>query len=100
MRRGLITLVLCSLPLGGCNLIKMMMPSKPTTSEAARNAMKQCGIAPDSIAWRVTKDGAFAFGKKSPDAEFPSQAQSECLLKWAQENRVKVGFIGWESDPS
>lgn len=100
MRRRLISLFLCSLPLGGCNFIKMMMPSKPTTSEAAQKAMERCGIAPDSIAWHVTKDGAFAFGKKSPDAEFPSRVQSECLLKWAQENRVKIGFIGWEGNSS
>jgi hypothetical protein len=60
--------------------------------------MQRCGVSPDSLAWRVTEDGAFAFGRKSPDAPPLPDGQAECLLKWATENRVEVRFIGWETD--
>jgi hypothetical protein len=72
----------------------MMLPKKATS---ATEAMKQCGIAADAIAWRVDTDGTFAYGRKSADAPpMPSQ-QNECLMKWVTDNRIKLAFIGWET---
>lgn len=97
MRTGLLALSICSLALGGCDLVKMMMPRKATTPDEARQAIQSCEVSPDNIVWTVTEDGAFAFGRKFPGSQSLTPAQSDCLLAWAQHNRVEVRFIGWES---
>jgi hypothetical protein len=71
--------------------------NKPTTAAEAEKAIKNCGMSPTDLSWTVSDDGSFAFGRKSPKDPGPSFQQTECLTKWAKENRVKLGFIGWES---
>jgi len=97
MRRHLVALTLSCFCLSGCDLFRLMLP-KATTAAEVRKAMERCGVSPNSISWRVTEDGAFAFGRKSADAPPLADRQSECLLKWAKDNRVDIRFIGWERD--
>jgi hypothetical protein len=97
MRREMLALSISCLCLGGCDFLRMMLPHKATTRAEALSAMDRCGISPDSLAWRVTEDGAFAFGRKSADASPIHSRQRDCLLKWAKDNRVEVRFIGWEA---
>lgn len=89
----------CALLLGGCDLVHSMLPRHSTTAAEARAAMSRCGIAPDGIAWSISSDGTFAFGRKSAEASPMTDTQSECLMRWVEKNRVKVAFIGWETGP-
>lgn len=97
MRQLLILLSAC-LCLSGCDFLRLILPHKATTHAEAQLAMEQCGISPNSITWNVTEDGAFAFGRKSAEAAPLPDRQSDCLLRWAMDNRVEVRFIGWEAD--
>ncbi|WP_169833144.1 hypothetical protein [Sphingomonas panacis] len=85
--------------LGGCDLIRVMLPRHETTAAEARSALIRCGIVPESIAWSVTAEGTFAFGRKSADSMPMPGPQSACLMRWVEINRVKVAFIGWETGP-
>lgn len=76
-------------------LVGYLLPRRPTTEARAIEAMESCGISPDAIAWQVAVDGAFAFGRKSPDDDGLSDDQFACLLEWTRKERVKTGFIGW-----
>lgn len=96
MHCRLAVLFLISFAVSGCDLVKAMAPRNATTQEAARYALTKCGIDPDAIAWSVDEDGLFAFGRKSPDAEAMSVTQSDCIMRWVQDERVKFAFIGWE----
>lgn len=96
MRRSLLALFISCLCLSGCDFLRLMLPHKATTVTEARSAMQRCGVSPDHVAWRVTQDGAFAFGRKSADAPPIPDGQSDCLLSWAKAQRVEVRFIGWE----
>jgi hypothetical protein len=99
MRRDLLALSIIScFCLGGCDWSRLMLPYKATTTAEALNAIQRCGASPDGISWRVTKDGAFAFGRRSAAAPPIADRQSECLLKWAKDTGVEVRFIGWERD--
>lgn len=62
----------------------------------ARRTLERCGVMPDKIAWHVTKDRVFTFGRKSPDAAPMTPEQGDCLMGWVNEKRIKVAFIGWE----
>ena len=97
MRRGLLTLSVICCCLSGCDFLRLLFPHKATVGEAL-SAMRRCSVSPDSISWRVTEDGAFAFGRKSANASAIADRQSDCLLTWARDNRVEVRFIGWETD--
>src|SRR5215217_4217453 len=97
MRRRLLALSICCFWLSGCDFLRWMLPYKEATSADALKAIQRCGISPDKTSWRVTDDGAFAFGRKSADATPIPDRDSDCLLKWANENRVEVRFIGWET---
>ena len=88
-----------ALLLGGCDMIRAMLPRHGTNEADARAALSRCGIAPDSIAWSVGPDGTFAFGRKSADAPPLPETQNECLMRWIENDRIKVGFIGWETGP-
>lgn len=81
-------------------LLSLMLPHKRTTEEKARQAMMACGISPDEIAWSVSTDGSFAFGRKHPDADGLPDEQMQCILDWTRRERIKVGFIGWETGPT
>jgi hypothetical protein len=98
VRHDLLALSISCLCLSGCDFLRLLLPHKSTTSAAAVSAMRRCGVSPDAISWRVTQDGAFAFGRKSADATPIPDRQSDCLLKWAKDHRVEVRFIGWETD--
>jgi hypothetical protein len=100
MRLALLALSVCCFCLSGCDFLRMILPHKTTTPAEALNAMQQCGVSPDNISWRVTEDGAFAFGRKSADALPIPDGQTQCLMKWARDNRVEVRFIGWKTDES
>lgn len=80
-------------------MIRAMLPRYGTNEADVRAALSGCGISSDSIAWSVGRDGIFAFGRKSADALPLPDEQNECLLRWVEKNRVKVGFIGWETGP-
>lgn len=84
--------------LSGCDFLRLMLPHKETTSAEALATMRQCGVSPDRVAWRVTEDGAFVFGRSSANAPPLAFQQFDCLMKWATANRVEVRFIGWEAD--
>jgi hypothetical protein len=77
----------------------MLLPRHATTAAKARAAIERCGIMPDDIAWRVSADGTFAFGRKTADALTATEPQTKCLMQWAEDNRIKVAFIGWETGP-
>jgi len=98
MRRGLLALSMTCCCLSGCDFLRLLLPYKATTRAEAFGAMQRCGVSPDSISWQVTEDGAFALGRKSADAPDIADRRSDCLLKWAKDNRVEVRFIGWETD--
>jgi hypothetical protein len=97
MRRRLLASSIC-LCLTGCDFLRLMLPHKAISPAEARNGMQRCGLSPDTVSWRVTEDGAFAFGRKSAAGPAIPKRQSDCLLKWAKDNRVEVRFIGWETD--
>lgn len=78
-------------------ILSMLLPRKRTTEEEARQAIIACGINPDEISWKVGIDGSFAFGRNNPDADNLTDAQIADLVDWAQRERIKIGFIGWES---
>ncbi|WP_162792386.1 hypothetical protein [Novosphingobium sp. P6W] len=88
-----------ALVLGGCDTIRALLPRHGTNAADVRAALSGCGIPLDSIAWSVGPDGTFAFGRKSADALPLLEEQNECLMRWVEKNRIKVGFIGWESEP-
>ena len=88
-----------SLLLGGCDMIRALLPRHGTNEADVRVALSSCGIPLDSIAWSVSPDGTFAFGRKSADALPLPEEQNECLMRWVEKNRVKVGSIGWETGP-
>ena len=96
MRVGLLAIPV-SLLLSGCDFLTALLPRQTTTAGEARQAISRCGGSPESMAWRVTDDGALAFGRKSADARPIADEVSECLLRWARTNRVEVRFIGWET---
>ena len=99
MRTQTSVIAACALLLGGCDLVDSVLPRHGTTTADARAAMLRCGIAPDSIAWSVSSDGTFAFGRKSAEASPTPETQDECLMRWVQTNRVKLAIIGWETGP-
>lgn len=98
MRGHLLALSVSCFCLSGCDFLGLLLPHKATTSAEALSAMQRCGVSPDSISWRVTEDGAFAFGRKSADAPPIADKESDCLLKRAKNNRVEVRSIGWETE--
>lgn len=78
-------------------LISLLLPYRRIGEEEARNAIRDCRLSPDDLAWRVTEDGAFAFGRKSADADPLPEAKVRCLTEWARKRRVRLAFIGWET---
>ena len=98
MRARTIATISCTLLLSGCDLIRTMFPRHRTTVPEARAALVRCGIAPDSVAWGVGRDGTVAFGRKTAGSLPIPEAQGECFMRWAETNKVKVAFIGWEQD--
>lgn len=82
------------------NLVTLLLPYRRTNEEEARNAIRDCGLSPDDLAWRMTENGGFAFGRKSADADPLPEAQVRCLTEWARKRRVRLGFIGWETTES
>ncbi|WP_010219687.1 hypothetical protein [Sphingomonas sp. PAMC 26621] len=80
-------------------MIRAMPPPQGTNSADARAALASCGITPDSIAWSVSPEGTFVFGRKSADAPPLPEKQSECLMRWIEKGGIKVGVIGWETGP-
>ncbi|MBU6267914.1 MAG: hypothetical protein KGN34_10260 [Sphingomonadales bacterium] len=94
-----IFLISAALLLNGCDMIRMVLPRHGATDAQARAAMQKCGIIPDSIGWTVREDGTFAFGRKSANAAPMTETQDECLVRWAEDNRIKIAFIGWETGP-
>jgi hypothetical protein len=99
MRYRTLVIAASVLLLGGCDMIRAMLPRHGTNEADVRAALSGCGISPDSIAWSVGPDGTFAFGRKSADALPLRGEHNECLMRWIDKNRVKVGFIGWETGP-
>ena len=85
--------------LGGCDMIGAVLPRHGTNVADAQAALSSCGIALDSLAWSVSPDGTFAFGRKSADAPPLPEKQNDCLMRWIEDDRIKVGFIGWETGP-
>jgi hypothetical protein len=77
----------------------MMLPRHGTTASEARAALQRCGIAPERIAWSVSADGTFAFGQTSADAAPLLDAQNKCLMRWVEDNRINIAFIGRETGP-
>ncbi|NII58982.1 hypothetical protein, partial [Sphingomonas aerolata] len=81
-------------------LLSLLLPRQRTTEAKAREAIIDCGINPDEIAWRVGDDGSLAFGRKHPDADGLTDDQTQRILDWAGRERIKLGFIAWETKPS
>src|SRR5438270_405994 len=96
MRTLIIILAGCGFLLSGCDLIRMLLPRHSTTSAEARGALERCGIIPDGIAWHVTSDGVFSFGRKSAAAAPIAEAQTQCVMRWVDQKRIKAAFIGSE----
>jgi hypothetical protein len=82
--------------LSGCDLIRSMLPRNSTTVAEATKMLQRCRIDPSKIAWRVSADGTFAYGRKSSDASGLPEQQSQCISSWIDDERIKVAFIGWE----
>ena len=78
-------------------LLRMLLPYRRATEDEARQAILDCGLSPDDLAWRVTEDGAFAFGRKTADANPPTEQQIRCLVDWPNSRRVRLAIIGWET---
>ena len=79
-------------------LLSLLLPHKRTTEVKAREALKDCGISPNAIAWKVGADGSFAFGRKHPDADELTYEQTRCIVEWTRRERIKLSFIAWETD--
>ena len=77
-------------------MLSMLLPRKRTTADDARQAIIDCGINPQEIAWKVGADGSFAFGSNHLDADNITDAQIACLVDWARRERIKLGFIAQE----
>jgi len=60
--------------------------------------MERCGISPDHVTWKVLRDGSFAFGSARGDVPPINDRQSDCLMQWAEDNRVEVSIIGRETN--
>ncbi|WCT74216.1 hypothetical protein PQ455_03010 [Sphingomonas naphthae] len=93
MRLPLILIALATLPLAGCDVVRQILPHNKTTALEASEAMTACGIDPDDIAWRVDGAGAFFYGRKSAGDEALPTAQTDCLTKWARDNRIAISTI-------
>jgi hypothetical protein len=98
MKGRMIVVVGFAFALGGCDVVRAMLPRQGTTYADARLAISRCGITPDSITWSVSADGTLAFGRRSADALPITDAQNACLTRWVETNRIKVAFIGWETN--
>ena len=96
MRAPIVVLAGCAFLLSGCDLIRVLLPRHATTTAEAGRALERCRIISDNIAWHVTTDGVFTFGRKSADAAPMTEAQTKCIMGWVDEKRVKAAFIGWE----
>lgn len=81
-------------------LLRLLLPYRRVTEDEAREAIARCGLSPDDLVWRVTENGAFAFGRKSPEADTLSEQQVQCLVDWATRRRVQLAIIGWEEASS
>ena len=94
----IIILFACAAALSGCDLLGLFMPYRRTTEVEAAQAMKRCGGLPEAVSgWRVTKDGALALGRDTPDTPItPSFDSAECIVEWARDNRVEIRMVGWE----
>jgi hypothetical protein len=76
----------------------MMLPRHGTTESEARSTLEHCGIEPEDIFWAVSANGTFVFGRKSHNSAPLTETQHLCLMRWVEDKRVKVGFIGWEAE--
>jgi hypothetical protein len=77
------------------SLLRALLPYRRTTEAKAREAIIQCGISPEAIAWHVGPDGSFAFGRKAPEDDGPNFEQVDCLVAWTRRERIRTGVIGW-----
>ena len=83
---------LCALPLlTGCG-------AKAVTFHDAADAIRNCGMSPEDVLWRVTDKDEILLGRKRSDAPAPSFEQVDCFIRWANENRIKIAFVGWEAN--
>jgi hypothetical protein len=79
------------------NVLNLLLPYRRINEEEALKAIRDCGLSPDDLAWRVTETGGFAFGRKSADAEPLPEAHVRCLTELMRKRRVRLAFIGWEA---
>lgn len=75
-----------------------MLPRHGTTASEVQVALQHCGIAPESIAWSVYADGSFAFGRKSDAAAPMTETKTECLMRWIEDNKIRVTFLHGKPD--
>ena len=68
-------------------------PYRQTTEAEAREALVQCGISPDAVAWRIGPDGSFVIGR-NPDDEVLTFEQVECLMAWIRRERIRAFLMG------
>ncbi|RYZ74638.1 MAG: hypothetical protein EOP09_00095 [Proteobacteria bacterium] len=87
----------CVFLLSGCDLMRMLWPSRAATHQEAEAAVKRCHL-PAGAYWRITKDGLFVFGRMTLNASPIPKQSTKCLIKWTQGNRIKAAFVGWEAD--
>ena len=86
----------CVLLLCGCDLFRSFLPERGTTVAEAQQALDRCGVSSDAIVWGVSKDGTFYYGRKSVDAAPLTYRESQCVISWANDHRIKMAFSGNE----
>jgi hypothetical protein len=78
-------------------LLTLLLPYRRIDEEQALAALRACGFAPDDLAWRVTENGALAFGRNSAEADPLPEMKVRRLTEWASKRRAQLTFIGWET---
>ena len=73
---------------------------RAATFEEAAQAIRKCGMSPNDVLWRVTNKGEVMVGRKRGDATGSSFQQVDCFMRWATDDKIKVGFVGWETNAS
>ena len=85
----------CGMLLNGCDLIRVLLPRHATTTAEVSEAMRRCGMPTSDVAWRVAPDGTFVIGKSTGGAS-STAPQVECLMRWVDQKRIKIAYIGNE----
>jgi hypothetical protein len=97
-KRGVIIVAVAAvglIALGALGAYVSGVPLFSAKEQAVVQAMKDCGMSPTDLRWEI-QNGTLFIGSKEPPSTGAKPTDQRCLVGWASENRVKLGFIGYE----